>query len=175
MRIILLEISFVLVLFSFAYPGTEKVLWLTAQKSGDVIEVLDQKIIKGSFKKDRRRAAQKKNGVTLRPKYATHYYQVLDVSGDLLYEAPFIDPIVAQVNAHDGNEARIIKVAQSHERVTFTVKIPIEGNPGSVHFYKVDQEAHQLPLKRQAQNKPTLNQSSTKTDVHLGSFLLGVN
>ncbi len=171
-RNILFGILSVLVLFTFSYSGTAKVLWLTVQKSGDVIEVLEQKTVEGAFKKNRRRAAQLKTGGVKRPTNTTHYYQVLNARGDILYEAPFVDPTIVHVDSRQENGSHNGKVVQSHERATFTLKIPVEGDPGSVHFYRVEQGSHRLPLKQQAQG---VQDNRVITDIHLGSFLLGGN
>ncbi len=171
MRIVLLTIVLLYITVTAQTGGTSnntKELWLTVEKTGDVVTILNQQVVAGKFKKNRRKAHVKKTQKAfIGARISDFCYRVLDENGTLLEEIYLVNPNEVHVHTHSHTDEGDTEPGQHKNTGIFLVKIPINVKPARIDFIKVP------PQHTDTHQSTTIaTKSSVPTQTVLGSFKL---
>ncbi len=171
MRIVLLTIVLLYITATAQTGGKSdntKELWLTVEKTGDVVTILNQQVVAGKFKKDRRKDRIKKNQKAfIGARISDFCYRVLDENGTLLEEIYLINPNEIHVHTHSHADEGDTEPSQHKNAGIFLVKIPISVKPARIDFIKVPPQQSDTH-----HSTPIATKSSVPTQTVLGSFKL---
>ncbi len=171
MRIVLLTILLLYITATAQTGGKSsntKELWLTVEKTGDVVTILSQQVVVGKFKKDRRKNRVNNNQKAfIGAKISDFCYRVLDENGTLLEEIYLTNPNEIHVHTHSHADEGDTEQGQHKNVGIFLVKIPINIRPARIDFIKVPVQQNDQHL-----STPIATKASVPALNVLGSFLL---